>query len=306
MQQGIALVLVLWIIALLTVMALGLTTTQRTQSSLTRNQLDGARFRALSEAAISLTVLNLLATPLETVSAEEVWIPDGRAHSLFFDGAKLRVTVYNEGSRLNLNEATREQLAMLIEFAQGEEAFDEVQRDAVVDAILDWRDEDDLSQLNGAEDGDYEAAGLPYGARDGPFESVEELRQVLGMTRELYQRLAPDLSVDNEDGQADQQFASASVLAALQGLSLEDAQRFVEERNAPVVPGAERAGAVDRGGPLYRIRVALEGQGGVGRLMEALVRLERGLVPPFEVQWRRYGLIQQDRAIRRPGEDPTP
>ena len=34
--------------------------------------------------------------------------------------------------------------------------------------------------LNGAEDADYEAEGLPYGAKDGPFQSVEELRQVLG------------------------------------------------------------------------------------------------------------------------------
>ena len=68
-QTGIALVLVLWIISLLTVMALGLTTTQRTESALTQNQLDGARFRAMAEAAINLTVLNLLSTPLETESA---------------------------------------------------------------------------------------------------------------------------------------------------------------------------------------------------------------------------------------------
>jgi general secretion pathway protein K len=47
----------------------------------------------------------------------------------------------------------------------------------LVDAILDWRDEDDLHLVNGAEDPDYKAAGLPYGAKDGPFDSLEELQQ---------------------------------------------------------------------------------------------------------------------------------
>jgi len=299
-------VLVLWIISLLTVMALGLTTTQRTESALTRNQLDGARFRALSEAAINLTVLNLLSTPLETVPAEAVWVPDGLPRTLMLDGSELTVTLYNEASRLDLNTATREQLATLIELAQGEAGFDEAQRDALADAILDWRDADDLTQLNGAEDGDYAAAGLPYGARDEPFQSVDELQQVLGMPRALAQRLAPDLSVDNESDRVDEQFASAQVLAAVQGLNIEDAQRFVDERNAPVLPGAEQPSAVNRGGPLYRIRVGMADQGGVGRTMEALVQLEQGQTPPFEVRWRREGLMQRELALPPPDDADSP
>ena len=90
-------------------------------------------------------------------------------------------------------------------------------RDSVVDAILDWRDADDLTQLNGAEDGDYESAGMAYGARDDLFKSREELRQVLGMTVDLYQQLAPHVTVDNDTGQIDRQFASAAVLAATRG-----------------------------------------------------------------------------------------
>ncbi|MGB5735181.1 MAG: type II secretion system protein GspK [Thiohalocapsa sp.] len=299
-QTGIALVLVLWIISLLTVMALGLTTTQRTESALTQNQLDGARFRATAEAAINLTVLNLLSTPLDTESAGNVWVPDGMPRTLIFDRAKLSITLYNEGSRLDLNTATSEQLATLIELAQGEAGLDQGQYDALADAIVDWRDADDLTQLNGAEDGDYEAAGLPYGARDEPLQSVDELQQVLGMTRALYQRLAPHVSVDNDSGGVDEQFASAPVLAALQGLSLEEAQRFVDERNAPVLPGAEQTAAVSRGGPLYRIRVSMAGADGIGRTMEALVLMQPGDTPPFEVRWRRYGLMQQPIGISPP------
>ena len=47
----------------------------------------------------------------------------------------------------------------------------------------------------GFTDDEYEAAGRNYGAKDGPFDSVEELLQLLGMTPALYQRLAPALTV---------------------------------------------------------------------------------------------------------------
>jgi general secretion pathway protein K len=290
-QRGIALVIVLWVIALLTVMALGLTMTQRTENALSRNQIDAARFRAAAEAALALAALNLLATPMDTVPVEEVWVPDGSPRPLNFDGIKLSVSLSNEASRIDLNRATRDELAALIEFAQGEEGNDEAVRDALADAIVDWRDEDDLTQLNGAEDDDYRTAGLPYGAADQPFGSVEELRQVLGMSRGLYQRLAPDLTVNNESGAVEQRFASAPVLAAVQGLALEDAERLVLERDQPVVPGAEVLSIGDRGGPLYRVRVMQDTPSGGSRQMEALVRVMPGERPPFDVLWRRYGLL---------------
>jgi general secretion pathway protein K len=301
--RGIALVLVLWVLALLTVMALGLTTVQRTETALTRNQIDGARFRALAEAAVNLVALDLLTTPVQAMDADAeepgLWVPDGQPRALWFDGVALDVTLFNEGSRLDLNGATRDQLAALIELALIDLAGDGEDHDAsaparLADAITDWRDPDDLVQLNGAEDGDYAAAGLAYGARDDAFRSVDELRQVLGMTRPLYQRLAADLTVENPSGRVDEQFASAPVIAALQGLDLEDARLRVEERQQPVVPDASRAPVLNRGGPLYRVRVTLA-QGEVARRsMEALVQVTRGGRPPVQVLWRRYGLMSAD------------
>lgn len=295
-QRGIALVLVLWIIALLTIMALGLTTTQRTETALTRNQIEAARFRAQAETALSLTALNLLSTPTEATDPGAVWLPNGTAYPLIADGVELSVTLTNEASRIDLNAASRDQLAMLIELAQGEEGFDEVQRDALADAIVDWRDQDDLAQLNGAEDGAYEDAGLPYGAGDGPFNSVEELRQVLGMTRELYQRIAPHLTVHNETGRVEQRFAAPEVLAAIQGIPLEDAVDLVTRRDQPLLPDGQQMQLGNRGGPLYRVRVAAERGDGGGRRMEALLRVQRGGQPPYQVLWRRLGLLAPSSA----------
>jgi general secretion pathway protein K len=317
--RGIALVLVLWVIALLTVMALGLTAAQRTESTLTANALDGARFRAAADAGIAYAVLHLLAPPaldLHAASATDAegqpqeWLPDGSARPWTFAEVPLAISVSNEASRIDLNRADANVLKALLMVL----GVPEDKAAALADRILDWRDEDDLVGLNGAEDSNYAAEGLPYGAKDGPFTSVEELRQVLGVTPDLYARLAPELTVDSGTEQVEQQFASAAVLAALQGVPLADAQATVAERTQSQVPGGvpgHTSAASGRGGPVYRIRVAraaaatadpsaapAQPAGGAGTApvgasglaMEALVRIEQGGKPPVQIIWRRYGL----------------
>lgn len=291
--RGIALVLVLWIILLLTVMALSLTAALRTQGALARNQTDSARFRAAADAAINLTALDLLGNSAEPDATEAAWLPDGIPRILSFDGAVMTLVLTNEASRIDLNEADRDQLLALLDIVlPQEEDSSMAQSDAIADAILDWRDEDDMALLNGAEDDDYEAAGLPYGAGDEPFTSVEQLMQVLGMTPQLYHRLAPNLTVSNPGGQVDEQFASAPVLAALRGGSLEEAQEDVARRNQPIVPGAEPAAPLGRGGPLYRLNLQMASSpGGLIRRMEALFEIQQQQDPPLVVHWRRYGQL---------------
>ncbi len=65
----------------------------------------------------------------------------------------------------------------------------------MVDRIADFRDANDLHRLNGAEDPDYAAAEMPWDAKDAPFEALEELQQVLGMTAEIYERVVPALTL---------------------------------------------------------------------------------------------------------------
>lgn len=300
-NRGIALILVLWVITLLSVMALGLTAAQRTESTLTANALAGARFRAAAEAGIAYAALNLLAPQTEDMDAATdaegqsvVWLPDGTPHSWTFAEVPLAISVQNEASRIDLNQADADVLTALFTVLG-------VSDDAsatLADRILDWRDADDLKSLNGAEDPDYDAEGLPYGAKDGPFSSIEELRQVMGITKELYRRLAPEVTVDSDKAQVDEQFASAVVLSATKGMTLEDAQMTVAERTESSVPGAvsgRAAAVIGRGGPLYRIRVARAAPGAAsqdanGLAMEALVRVEQGSTLPVRVEWRRYGL----------------
>ena len=294
-SKGIALVLVLWVLTLLTVMAVGLTQTQRTETALLENQIGGARFRAAAEAAVAYTMLTFLSPAQEETLGSGIgksdttppWIPNGVPRLWQFDGQPMSIAVFNEKSRINLNQATPQLLTALIQ-AVGV-ADDDAAR--LADAIADWRDDDDLSLLNGAEDPDYKDAGRPLGAKDAPFSTVEELQQVLGMEPLLYQRLAPELTVDTADRVPDTRFASPAVLAAMEGIPLEEAQTRVEERDSPLFEGSQGPSAVDRGGPLYRIQVLEQSGATSGRSMEALVELVPNQQPPYFVHWRRYGRV---------------
>ena len=298
-NRGIALVLVLWVLTLLTVMAVGMTATQRTETALTDNLIADARFRALSEAAIAYTIHHFTTPPAGEGLAQGVgqdqsnadlpqpWLPNGSPRSWSFDGNPLSIAVFNEQSLINLNQAPPQVLAaLLVALGVEEEAAA-----AIADAICDWRDEDDLKLTNGAEDGDYPSAGRAPGAKDAPFVAVEELQQVLGMNRAIYRLLAPEVTVDTAGVQVDQTFASAAVMAALQGIPLDQAAIQTQQRDEQALASGQGVAVVNRGGPLYRIQVKEEGGVKSARAMEALVEIAPGQTPPFRLRWRRFGLI---------------
>jgi len=290
-QGGIALLLVLWVLTLLTIIAVGLTATQRTESALARSQLASARFHAAAEAGISWTILNLLAPASAFDEEAEAWVPDAEARPWSFGGQYLEIRVFNEASRIDLNRASRDLLESLLKAVE----VPEDEASAIADAIEDWRDTNDLKQLNGAEDDDYEDAGRPYGAKDAPFDSVDELQLVLGVDRDLYRALAPALTVDSGREVPDKEFASLLVQAALDGTTLAEEQLKEEEQESLIVSGDFEVSAVDRGGPLYRIRVTeVPEEGKPGPTMEALVQIADQETPPYSILWRRLAVLAED------------
>jgi type II secretory pathway component PulK len=75
----------------------------------------------------------------------------------------------DEASKLNLNTATVDMLSNLPRITP-----------QLAAAMVDWRDADDTPTENGAETDMYTARNPPYRAKNAKFETVEELRLVLG------------------------------------------------------------------------------------------------------------------------------
>jgi general secretion pathway protein K len=189
-QRGIALLGVLWAGIILALLAGGVTDISRGDIELARNQLESARAELAAEAAAEIAMLGIIN------GGEDAIQEDGAIHAWAFDGTEVRVQAMPEDSRVDLNNADEEILAKLFAAAGAEE--DEAA--AIAQAVLDFRDTDDLPMDRGAEDADYEAAGYFLGAKDAPFENVQELAGVMGVSAELYRRAAPGLTVHGGRG----------------------------------------------------------------------------------------------------------
>ncbi|MGH8587942.1 MAG: general secretion pathway protein GspK [Gammaproteobacteria bacterium] len=233
-----ALIAVLWIVALLTVIGAGFALDMRTETTLTQELLAGARARAAAEAGVYRGIWELLKP-----DRRRRWRADGTERRWSFRSYRVIIALQNEGGRIDLNTASPQLLGALLT-ANGVE---DERRAALVDAIVDWRDEDHARGANGAEDPEYRAEGRTAGAKDGFFNTVAELQQVLGMSRRLYERLAPALTVHSHQSGVDAQLAPPSVRRALvtSDASLDALEQFLEDKkqedpdlagNTPALP----------------------------------------------------------------------
>lgn len=89
-------------------------------------------------------------------------------------GEKIQFGIADEESRLNVNEATAEDLSKLRGMIP-----------EIAAAITDWRDTDNSVTPSGAEAEYYTSLQPPYLPRNGPFETVRELLMVRGVTHSL-------------------------------------------------------------------------------------------------------------------------
>jgi len=262
-QQGIALVVVLWLLVLLTVIAASHARIIRTETRLAFNQVEASKARCLAEAGANHAIMELL------VRDEALrWSVNGSVNRIRYEDGSVAIAIRDARGLIDINNV---QPSLLNEVLAGA-GLEESQRMALVDTTLDWRDKDNLKHLNGAEDDDYRRAGLQWAARDGPFSSVEEFRYVLGMTNPLFERLAPYLTVHSGQAGIKLDFASpwlVSVLSAMQG--------------APT--GDNNAGR--RGGSTFHITVVATSTGGSTASLDMVVRIAPTSDQPYTIlSWR--------------------
>jgi general secretion pathway protein K len=114
---------------------------------------------------------------------EDIWARgDGRWQNEEFGAGGYWVRVIDEGGKLNLNQVDEPTLRQTFTNL----GFDGKFSEELTDAILDWRDPDPLVRLHGAESDDYLSLRVPYPAKDGPFDTLEELLLVRGVTPALF------------------------------------------------------------------------------------------------------------------------
>lgn len=294
-QAGAALVLVLWLLALLVILASGYSRMMRTDMLQTAHMVHAATAQAAAEAGIYDAIL-LLVDPVRT---QQPGTPMNDI-SLEFDSFQLAATIQPENSRIDINHATPALLQGLFKAVSMPDA--EVL--PLVHAILDWRDRDEEAHREGAERDWYERHRPGTTIKNDMFNSVDELMLVKGMKPEYFRAIEPALTVHSHQRGISPVHAPALALAALPGMSKTAAAQFLELRqNLEPAAALQLLADIDAqylnmtDSNIYRIRCHAnknESQAAV----EAVVQINSQGNSPFRIlSWQSVQPVEQAVAL---------
>ncbi|HXN16092.1 MAG TPA: hypothetical protein VN878_06925 [Usitatibacter sp.] len=221
-QEGVALILVIWVAVLLTVVASSFIVERRTETMMVVNSISRARAEGAADAGVQRAIYEMYRID----NATDAWRRDGTPYDWNFDGIAVRVELREESAKIDINTASDPLLRGLLLFA----GLNEEEATKLLDAILDWRDADSLKRPNGAEEADYRAAGLSYRPANAPFQAIEELQLVLGMRPDIYRRIAPSITVHSRQVGVNVALASREVLLAIPGLTAGIVDQYLARR----------------------------------------------------------------------------
>lgn len=236
--RGFALMSALWLVVAFSTLALELSLIARHRRIAVANTLESVRAERAAVSGIEderarlgqlLVQANQRGASSNAASVIDPWWgadTAGRDSATMDDGAAYSVTVADIGALVNLNVVDEAGLERFLTAS----SVDPITADALSQAIMDWRDADDFRRLRGAERDDYIKDGARELPSNGPFESVDELRFVRGVTRPILAKVASQLTVFGS-GQINVNRASEAVLLSVPGMT---------PLGAAVIAGAQR------------------------------------------------------------------
>ncbi len=280
-EAGIALVAVLWFVAMTSALAVAMIGLGRDTALTSRHTIHAIEARAAAGSAVEVAAASL---------EQGRWPTAGPL--AWRQGAFLvQVTALPESAKIDLNAADDELIEALAAAAMaalgrgGDEAL------SVAHAILDWRDPAGTRRLAGATADDYARAGRIGRPRHAPFRHVAELRSVLGMDEALFAIMADAVTVHHGLAQPEGQPLPPMVRAALdhaRGLGHGAESAF--DSAAQGLDGSDKSGATPafvtdpRG--LYTLDIELVHEDGPGFRRRTVI----WIAPPFDN--RRYVVLE--------------
>lgn len=183
-RSGIALLMVLWVLVMLSVISLGFVSQMRLNTAGTRNLKDETVAYYLAVSGYNEAVRYILADKdpsVDFIDSEGHFWNDSTAEESpsgvrTTGEGEVEIRIIDENAKLNINSANSEQLVRLLESA----GVPAEAMNTLIDSMLDWKDADTEHHLSGAEDDYYEDLTDPYPAKNAVFDVPEELALVKG------------------------------------------------------------------------------------------------------------------------------
>ena len=236
----------------------------RASLSLASNVVASFKTKHAAEGALLLTIDKLIKR-----TEQQGYVLNNPNFSYELDNLYVSVEVSDDSGKVDLNLASVDLVkSLLIEVGVNEKVGS-----SIADAIADWRDQDHLKRVDGAEDLDYAARGLLYESKDDDFDSIDELSLVLSVSPEIFSRVKPYLTVHTQDIGVNTALASDVVKKAVQEII---GTSNSEETSSDYLSST--------GGLIYTLRAKATDPSGLSTVITSIIRLQRGnAFEPFAI-----------------------
>ncbi len=233
-NRGVALILVLMIIAIIVVVTLDFNSDMRTDFTAAANVRDGITLRYVAKSGFNcaLAVLAKDAEENKYDTLQEDWanialMSAGASNLEGFEGIRLAVNISDCSGKIQINslidnngQAVQIQEDLLRRFLSLPEFdLDPDTVTAMVDSIKDWIDKDDgTTGLEGAEDSYYQSQDPPYACNNGSVRTIASLRKVRGfkdIEQKTFDKIVERLTPYGDNGKININTADRLILESL-------------------------------------------------------------------------------------------
>jgi general secretion pathway protein K len=300
-ERGFVLIIVIAVLGLLALAAAGFAQVTRSQVKAAASNVGSSTAQGLADAGVQLAVLDLVLGRQDPSYQRRFAVGEKPFACDAGDGRRLAVSITDEAGKVDLNAAADRLLQALLVGVGASKGL--------ADAIIDFRDDDNIKRPQGAERDEYGAAGRP-GPKNAPFSAVEEIEQVLGVDAELAARLRPYITVYTGQAGIDTTSASRELLSILarglggdEGSAGSTAQDQSGETDSPL-PAMRFMGA--QGRRFFALHAAASADSSAF-VREAVLEVGQSRARPYTfLRWYRGVLRDGDAALEDMGLPPCP
>ncbi len=216
-ESGLILISVLWVVAILSLIAIGLSQRLSVDLELVKYKLGNFRAGYAAKSAVPY-VFNLLVdeqrgekidfqSPCGHFMDEDeqkrlldnVDVSDHAAFSLVYDQETSGFALWDERARVNLNAIKSNNHLIFARLLEIVSDIDEDTAEEMALAVLDWVDRDNQTSATvdaeGAEQAEYDKESRPVKVKNRPLDSIFELSMVAGFSDEIVTAIEPFVTV---------------------------------------------------------------------------------------------------------------
>lgn len=244
-EQGFVLLVVLWVLTSAVILVSSFSAAVRGSTASAVSEIGWTKSQALLDAG-----LEVAAAHLTDLDESRRWPGNGTKHTMEFSGATLTITVSDANGMIDLNKTDDEVLRNFFQKFAGSAA----EANRLTAVVMDAREVASGNQQN------VSAATIKvtdtFSAQPA-FIDVQQFARASGLPDDIFNRMAPHLTVFNGDGSINPLVAPRIVLEAIPDLNRADIERLKYADKSSVDDVMEKAQVylTDRIGPAFLVTV---------------------------------------------------